>query len=149
MADWPIFLSPKYRNAPYKKIYFIFESLDVAFRYSRYSGLTHQNVKIKTMCTVRISQIFFPFEYWWIFSMPLNTYVHPPPHSPPQHFQKILELFRKIYHKTRMIITRPTPVLRKIQKKGAPLFSFQPRTPHDLVTPHEKLFIRSNTFFVF
>ncbi len=29
-------------------------------------------------------------------------------------FQKILELLRKIYHKTRMIITRPTPVLRKI-----------------------------------
>jgi hypothetical protein len=31
---------------------------------------------------------------------------------------------------------------------GVPLFSFQPRTPHDPVTPHEKLFIRSNTFFV-
>jgi hypothetical protein len=25
-------------------------------------------------------------------------------------FQKILELLRKIYHKTRMILTRPTPV---------------------------------------
>jgi hypothetical protein len=64
-------------------------------------------------------------------------------------FQKILELLRKIYHKTRMIITRPTTVLRKIHKMGAPLFSFQPRTPHDPVTPHEKLFIRSNKFFVF
>jgi hypothetical protein len=32
----------------------------------------------------------------------------------PLRFQKILELLRKIYHKTRMIITRPTPVLRKI-----------------------------------
>ncbi len=58
IADWPIFLSPKYRNAPYKKKYFIFESLDVAFRYSRCSGVTHQNVKIKAMCTVHISQIF-------------------------------------------------------------------------------------------
>jgi hypothetical protein len=48
-----------------------------------------------------------------------------------------------------MIITRPTPVLRKIHKMGVPLFSFQPRTPHDPVTPHEKLFIRSNMFFVF
>jgi hypothetical protein len=32
---------------------------------------------------------------------------------------------------------------------GAPLFIFQPRTPHDPVTPHEELFIRSNTFFVY
>ncbi len=38
----------------------------MAFRYSRCSGLIHQNVKIKAMCTVHISQIF-PFEYWWIF----------------------------------------------------------------------------------
>ncbi len=129
----------------------------MAFRYSRYSGLTHQNVKIKAMCTVHISQVF-PFEYWWIFPMPLNTYVHPSPlpcpvfadfcyldftirnseggrsiclcvargvgqwYTPgggggpnsPLRFQKILELERKICHKTRMIITRPTPVLRKI-----------------------------------
>jgi hypothetical protein len=143
IADWPIFLSLKYRNAPYKKNYFIFESLDVAFRYSRYSGLTHQNVKIKAMCTVHISQIF-PFEYWGIFSMPLRT---PPP--PPLRFQKILELLRKYSIKLGMIITRPTPVLRKIHKMGAPLFSFQPRTPHDPVTPHEKVCISSNRFFVF
>ena len=38
--------------------------------------------------------------------------------------KKILELLRKIYHKTRMIRTRPTPVLRKIHKMGAPLFCF-------------------------
>ena len=57
-----------------KKLLYHLESLDVAFRYWRYSGLTHQNVKIKAMCTVHISQIF-PFEYWWIFSIPLNTYV--------------------------------------------------------------------------
>ena len=114
----------KIPERPIQKNYFIFESLDVAFRYSRYSGLTHQNVKIKTMCTVRdISQIF-PFEYWGIFSMPLRT-----PPSPPLRFQKILELLRKIYHKTRMIITRPTPVLRVIHKMGAPLFSFQPGRP--------------------
>jgi len=68
----------KIPERPTQKNYFIFESLDVAFRYSRYSGLTHQNVKIKAMCTVYILQIF-SFEYWWIFSMPLNTYVHPTP----------------------------------------------------------------------
>jgi hypothetical protein len=46
--------------------------------------------------------------------------------GPNSHYvsQKILELLRKIYHKTRIIITRPTPVLRKIHKMGAPLFSF-------------------------
>jgi len=38
----------------------------VAFRYTGYSGLTHQNVKLKAKSTVHISQIF-PFEYWWIF----------------------------------------------------------------------------------
>ncbi len=43
-----------------------FEYFDVAFRHSGYSGLTHQNVKIKAKSTVHISQIF-PFEYWWIF----------------------------------------------------------------------------------
>jgi hypothetical protein len=46
IADWPIFLSPKYRNAPYKKKLFTFESLDVALRYARHSGLTHQKVTI-------------------------------------------------------------------------------------------------------
>jgi len=56
----------KIPERPIQKNDFIFESLDVAFRYSRYSGLTHQNVKIKAKCTVHISQIF-PFEYWWIF----------------------------------------------------------------------------------
>ncbi len=76
-----------------KKNYFIFESLDVAFRYSRYSGLTHQNVKIKAMCTVHISQIF-PFEYWGIFSMPLRTPPHPP-HPPPTTFSKNPRTFKK------------------------------------------------------
>ncbi len=66
IADWCIFLSRKYRNAPYKKKHLFFEYLDVAFWYSRYSGLAHQNVKIKAKCTVHISQIF-QFEYWWIF----------------------------------------------------------------------------------
>ncbi len=47
IADWPIFLSLKYRNTPFKKQCFIFESLDVAFRYARNSGLTHQKVKIQ------------------------------------------------------------------------------------------------------
>jgi hypothetical protein len=32
---------------------------------------------------------------------------------------------------------------------GAPLFSIQPRTPHDPVTPLEKLLSRSNRFFLF
>ncbi len=86
-ADWLIFLSRKYRNAPCKKKHLLFEYLDVAFRYSLYSGVTHQNVKINDKCTDPISQIF-PFEYWWIFQCPRV----------------------RIYHKTRMIITRPTPV---------------------------------------
>ncbi len=29
------------------------------------------------------------------------------------------------------------------------LFCFQPRTPHDPVTPHEELLSRSNSFLVF
>jgi hypothetical protein len=61
------------------------------------------------------------------------------------HCQKILELSRN----NPLILTRPTPVIRKIHKMGVPLFSFQPRTPHDPVTPLEKLLSRSNTFFVF
>jgi hypothetical protein len=55
----------------------------------------------------------------------------------------------KTVNKNSIIGTRPTPVLCKIHKMGAPLFSFQPRTPHDPVTPPEKLLSRSNTFFVF
>ena len=46
-----------------------------------------------------------------------------------------------------LILTRPTPVLRKIHKMGAPLFNFQPRTPHDPITPLEELLSRSKMFF--
>jgi hypothetical protein len=40
-------------------------------------------------------------------------------------------------------------ITQKIHKMGAPLFNFQPRTPHDPVTPLEELLSRSNTFFCF
>jgi len=162
IADWLIFLSRQHRNAPYLKNTPFLEYFDVAFRHSRYSGLTHQNVKIKAKCTVYISQIF-PFQYWWIFqghwthtlwlaytfgiilqwrrlqkcggnarascASPLGTALMWAM-SLIVRSQVSLDIFsflknpRKTYYKNSLILTRPTPVLRKIHKMGAPLFCF-------------------------
>ena len=72
IADWPIFISRIYRNAPYKKNHLFFEYLDVAFRYSRYSGLAHQNVKIKYKCNCTH---FADFSIWILVDF-FNAFEH-------------------------------------------------------------------------
>jgi hypothetical protein len=57
----------------------ILELLDVSFRYSRYCGLTHQNVKISRYVYCHISQIF-PFNSGEFFKA-VEDILHPlPPH---------------------------------------------------------------------